>query len=148
MFRSLKCLYFKNHPNMQISKSIQWANMQRLCIWEGIMVNSYPRHLVPKTTRTQNNSYPRQLVPKTTRTQDNSYPPRATRTQDNSYPRQFVPRPRATHAQRDSNPRQTAPRISLYRNNWYFSGWSENILKNVQKLTYGYDIFLYEMHFI
>ena len=36
--------------------------------------NSYPRQLVPRTTRTQDNSYPGQLVPKTTRTQDNSCP--------------------------------------------------------------------------
>ena len=36
--------------------------------------NSYPRPLVPKSTRKQDNSYPRQLVPRTTRTQDNSYP--------------------------------------------------------------------------
>ena len=60
------------------------------------MDNSYPRQLVPRTTRTQDNSYSGQLVPKTTRTQDNSYPrrlvPRTTRTQDNSYPRQLVPR--------------------------------------------------------
>ena len=34
----------------------------------GIMNNSYPRHLVPRTTRTQGNSNPRQLVPRTTRT--------------------------------------------------------------------------------
>ena len=57
--------------------------------------NSYPRQLVPKTTRTQDNSYPRQLVPKKTRTQDNSYPwqfvLKPTRTQDNLYPRQLVP---------------------------------------------------------
>ena len=46
--------------------------------------NSYPRQLVPRTTRTQDNSYPGQLVPKTTRTQDNSYTrqlvPKTTRT--------------------------------------------------------------------
>ena len=36
--------------------------------------NSYPRQLVPRTTRTQDNSYPRQLVPRTTRNPDNSYP--------------------------------------------------------------------------
>ena len=118
----------------------------------GIMVNSYPRHLVPKTTRTQDISYPRQLVPKTTRTQDdsyprqtrtqdNSYPPRATRIQDNSYPRQLVPRPRATRALRDSNPRQIVPRISLYRNNWYFSGWSE-ILKQCSKVNIWFWHFL------
>ena len=63
--------------------------------------NSYPRQLVPRTTRTQDNSYPRQLVPRTTRTQDNSYPrqlvPRTTRTQDNSYPRRLVPRTTRTH---------------------------------------------------
>ena len=61
----------------------------------GIMDNSYPRQLVPRTTRTQDNSYPGQLVPKTTRTQDDSYPrqvvPKTTRTQDSSYPGQLVP---------------------------------------------------------
>ena len=67
-----------------------------------IMDNSYPRQLVPKTTRTQGISYPRQLVPKTTRTQDNSYPirlvPKTTRTQDNSYSH------RATRTQDNSYP--------------------------------------------
>ena len=75
-----------------------------------IMVNSYPRHLVPKTTRTQDNSYPRHLVPKTTRTQDNSHPrqlvPKTTRTQDNSYPGQLVP------SQGDSYQRQLIPKTT------------------------------------
>ena len=63
--------------------------------------NSYPKQLVPRTTRTQDNSYPGQLVPKTTRTQDNSYPgqlvPKTTRAQDNSYPGQLVPKTTRTH---------------------------------------------------
>ena len=54
-----------------------------------IMDNSYPRQLVPRTTRTQDNSYPGLLAPKTARTQDNSYPrqlvPRTTRTQQFGY---------------------------------------------------------------
>ena len=44
--------------------------------WETLGVrdldNSYPRQLVPRTTRTEDNSYPSQLVPRTTRTKDNS----------------------------------------------------------------------------
>ena len=50
------------------------------------MDNSYPRRLVPKTTRTHDDSYPRHLVPKTTRTQAGRLATNTTRTQDNSYP--------------------------------------------------------------
>ena len=71
-----------------------------------IMDNSYPRQLVPKTTRTQDNSYPRQLVLRTTRTQDNSYPrrlvPKTTRTQYDSYPGRLVPK--TTRTQDNSYP--------------------------------------------
>ena len=78
------------------------------------MDNSYPRQLIPRTTRTQDNPYPGQLVPKTTRTQDNSYPwqlvPKTTRTQDNSYPRQFLPK--TTCTQDNSYPRQLVPKTT------------------------------------
>ena len=47
---------------------------KRYGTWYRDLINSYPRQLVPRTTRTQDNSLPRQLVPRTTRTQDNSYP--------------------------------------------------------------------------
>ena len=76
------------------------AYSQSLNIHQWIMDNSYPRQLVPKSTRAQDNSYPRQLIPRITRAQDNSYPRRrvpktthtkTTRTKDNSYPRRLVP---------------------------------------------------------
>ena len=45
------------------------CNRQKRDNIKGIMENSYPRRLVPKTTRTQGSPYPCQLVPKSTRTQ-------------------------------------------------------------------------------
>ena len=84
--------------------------------------------LVPKTTRTHDNSYPRRFESNTTRAHDNSYPrrlvPKTTRMQDNSFRR------RATGTQDNSYPRQLVPKI-----------------KRVKKLTNGFDIFFYKMHF-